>query len=54
MSTIEQRAKARGFVLRAEPRREPARLPLAVALPLIAVISASLWVGLFRLVRLLL
>jgi hypothetical protein len=54
MSGIEQRAKVGGTVLRKEPRRHGTRLPVGVAIPLIAVISAALWMGLFRLFGLLL
>jgi hypothetical protein len=53
MSGIDQRAKVGGTVLRTEPRREAIRLPLGLAIPLIAIISISLWMGLFRLFRLL-
>ena len=53
MSGIEQRAKVGGTVLRKEPGRKETRLSLGVAIPLIAVVSASLWVGLFRLIGLL-
>jgi len=49
MSGIEPRAKVGGTVLQTEPRRQATRLPVSVAILLIAVISAALWLGLFRL-----
>jgi hypothetical protein len=49
MAVIEQRTRASGLVLRRRLRRDFDRLPLGVALPLIGILSASLWIGLFRL-----
>ena len=54
MPVIDPLAPASGTVLRAYPRRIATRLPLAVALPLLAGLSALLWLGLFRLVTLVL
>jgi len=54
MPVIDPLAPASGTVLRAYPRRIATRLPLAVALPLLAGLSALLWLGLFRLVALVL
>jgi len=52
MAVTDQRVRASGIVLRSGPRRAFAPLPLGIAIPLIGVISVSLWLGLVRLATL--
>jgi hypothetical protein len=49
MTTTDRRALASGIFPRVQSRREVARLPWPVAVPLIGVASVSLWFVLFRL-----
>jgi hypothetical protein len=53
MAATEQRVHAGRIVLQAKPRREITRLPLALAIPLIGILSLALWMALFRLFALL-
>jgi hypothetical protein len=53
MSATDRLFRAGGTILRSRPRWADKRLPLWIAVPLIAGLSALLWLGLFHLLALL-
>ena len=53
MTATDRITRARGTTFPVRFERSPARLPLAVALPLIAALSTLLWLALFHLAALL-
>ena len=54
MSATDPLARAGGILLRTRRTRRMTRLPVGIALPVIAVLSLLLWLGLFHLAALVL
>jgi hypothetical protein len=54
MAVFDQRTRVSSALLRSMPRGAMKRLPPAIAIPVIVLLSAALWLGLFHLVPLVL